>query len=175
MKYPAAMIRLLKCDPSGVRQLPANHLPWICICHLSLLGFIYGGTAAFISRDLLAGQGLLKLIFAGIPVAFLMHAGAALFIWVFLKALGGNAAFLTAYFTIGVAAISLCPLAPFLAILQTQTPSPLILTATVIAALYGLAVNAKMIQDVFNLSFARMVIALSAAIVYIGCFLYLWV
>ncbi len=175
MKYPAAMIQLLKCDPSGVRQLPVNHLPWICICHVSLLGLIYGGTAAFLSRDLLAGQGLLKLIFAGIPVAFLMHAGAALFIWVFLKALGGNAAFLNAYFTIGVAAISLCPLAPFLAILQTQAFSPLTLTGTAIAGLYGLAVNAKMIQDVFNLSFARMVIALSAAIVYIGCFLYLWV
>ncbi|MEE4363505.1 MAG: hypothetical protein V2J08_06205 [Desulfotignum sp.] len=175
MKYPAAMIQLLKCDPSGIRQLPVNHLPWICICHVSLLGLIYGSTAAFLSRDLLAGQGLLKLIFAGIPVAFLMHAGAALFIWVFLKALGGNAAFLNAYFTIGVAAISLCPLAPFLAILQTQAFSPLILTGTTIAGLYGLAVNAKMIQDVFNLSFARMVIALSVAIVYIGCFLYLWV
>jgi len=175
MNYPAALIRLLKLDPSGFRQLPENHLPWICIWHVSLLGLIYGSTAAWLSRDLLAGQGLVRLIFAGIPVAFLMHAGAALFIWVFLKALGGNAAFLTAYFTIGVAAISVCPLAPFLAIVQTQAVSPLILAAAAIAGLYGLAVTAKMIQAVVDLSTAKMVIALSAAIIYIGCFLYLWI
>lgn len=175
MNYPAAMSRLARLDFSGVRQLPLNHLPWICIFHVSILGLIYGGTAAWLSRDLLLGQGLLKLTLAGIPVAFLMHAGAALFIWVFLKALGGNAGFLTAYFIIGVSSISLWPLAPFLAMLQTQTSGPMILTVTAITGLYALAVNAKMIQDAFDLSFARMVIALAAAIIYMGCFLYLWI
>jgi hypothetical protein len=174
MNYPAAMIRLARLDVSGVRELPANHLPWICMFHVSILGLIYGGTAALLSRDLLWGQGLLKLTLAGIPVAFLMHAGAALFIWVFLKALGGNAGFLTAYFIIGIASISLWPLAPFLAMLQTQASEPAVVTAAVITGLYALAVNAKIIQDAFNLSFARMVIALSAAMIYIGCFLYLW-
>lgn len=174
MSYPAAMIRLFRLDPSGVRQLPGNHLPWICICHVSLLGLIYGSTAAWISRDLLAGQGLFKLSLAGIPVAFLMHAGAVLFIWVFLKALGGNAAFLTVYFTIGVAAISLWPLAPFLALLQVQSPGPVVLTAFILTGVYGLVVTAKTIQCAFDLSTIRMVIALSAAVIYIGCFIYLW-
>ena len=175
MNYSAAMTRLARLDPSGVRKLPLNYLPWICMFHVSVLGLIYGGTAAWLSRDMLSGQGLLKLTLAGIPVAFLMHAGAALFIWVFLKALGGNAAFLTAYFFIGVAAISLWPVAPFLAILQAQSsPGPAIIIVCGITGLYGLAVTAKMIQHAFELSLIRMGIALSAAVIYIGCFLYLW-
>jgi hypothetical protein len=176
MNYPAAMTRLARLDPTGVRQLPLNQLPWICMFHVSILGLIYGGTAAWLSREMLLGQGLLKLTLAGIPVAFLMHAGAALFIWVFLKALGGNASFLTAYFTLGVAAISLWPVAPFLAMLQAQSPpGPAIIIVCGITGLYGLAVTAKMIQHAFELSFVRMVIALSVAVLYIGCFLYLWI
>jgi hypothetical protein len=174
MNYPAAMLRLLKLDPSGVRQLPVTYLPWICMCHVSVLGVIYGSTAAWLSRDLLAGQGLLKIILAGIPVAFLMHAGAALFIWVFLKALGGNAAFLTAYFTIGVAAISLWPLAPFLAMLQSAAGF-FVAAGSVITVAYALCVHTRILQDAFDISLAKMILAMTAAIIYIGCFLYLWV
>lgn len=175
MNYPAAMTRLARLDPTGVRQLPLNHLPWICMFHVSILGLIYGGTAAWLSRELLSSQGLLKLTLAGIPVAFLMHAGAALFIWVFLKALGGNTAFLTAYFFIGVATISLWPVAPFLAMFQSQfSPGFAIVSLCVIMSVYGLAVTARMIQVAFELPLIRMGIALSAAVIYIGCFLYLW-
>ncbi len=99
MHYSATMMRLLSLDPSGIRQVSLNHLPWICLCHVSVLGLIYGGTAAWLSREMLPGQGLLKLTLAGIPAAFLMHAGATLFIWVFLKAMGGKATFLTTYFS----------------------------------------------------------------------------
>lgn len=175
MNYPSAMIRLVKLDPSGLKTLSLNLLPWICICHVSVLGLIYGGTAAWLSRDLLQDRGLLQLTLAGIPVAFLMHAGAALFLWVFLKALGGKATFLTAYFTMGVAAISLWIFAPFLAIIQVRSPTPAIVTAFVLTGLYGLAVTAKTIQHAFDLSTTRTVIALSAAVIYIGCFLYLWI
>ncbi len=174
MTYTAAMFRLLKLDPSGVRQLSATRLPWICICHVCLLGLIYGGTAAWVSRELLSGQGLFRLIVAGIPVAFLMHAGATLFIWVFLKALGGNAAFLTAYFTLGVAAISLWPLAPFLAMLQSGA-GPVAAAGSVITAAYSLAVHIRALQNAFGISLARMILVMTAAIIYIGCFLYLWV
>jgi hypothetical protein len=174
MTYPAAMIRLLRLDPSGVRQLSVNHLPWICMFHVSVLGLIYGGTAAWLTREMLSGQGLLKLTLAGIPVAFLMHAGAGLFIWVFLKALGGRATFLNAYLFMGVAAISLWFLAPFAAMLQVRTTGPVILTALILTGVYGLAVTAKTIQLAFDLSTIRTAVALSAAVIYIGCFLYLW-
>lgn len=140
-----------------------------------MLGLIYGGTAAWLSREMLPGQGLLKLTLAGIPAAFLMHAGATLFIWVFLKAMGGKATFLTTYFFIGVAAISLWPLSPFLAIFQIQAAGPVILTALILTGVYGLGVTAKTIQHAFGLSAIRTAAVLSAAVIYIGCFLYLWV
>lgn len=174
MTYPAAMRLLVKLDPSGIRQLPLNLLPWICIGHVSVLGLIYGGTAAWLSRDLFQGRSLLQLTLAGVPVAFLMHAGAALFLWVFLKALGGKATFLTAYFLMGVAAISLWIFAPFLAMIQVRSPGPLLLGAFVLTGVYGLSVTARTIQQAFSLSNTRMAIALSAAAIYIGCFLYLW-
>jgi hypothetical protein len=182
MNYVAATARLLRLDFSRVQQLPMAHIQYICIIHVAILGLIYGCTAALLAHGMLLDQAgdtaslnLGKIIIAGIPVAFLMHAGASLFIWVFLKAMGGNANFMTAYFFIGVAAISMWPLAPFLAILQTQTAGAAVSFAAVFPAVYALAVNAKMLQHVFALSFAKMVIALSTAIVYMGCFLYLWV
>lgn len=174
MTYPAAMRRLVRLDPTGVRQLPLNLLPWICIGHVSVLGLIYGGTAAWLSRDLLQGPNLLQLTLAGVPVAFLMHAGAALFLWVFLKALGGKATFLSAYFLMGVAAVSLWTFAPFLAMIQVDTSGPFILGAFVLTGVYGFAVTARTIQQAFDLSNTRMAIALCAAVIYIGCFLYLW-
>jgi hypothetical protein len=174
MTYPVAMRLLVKLDPSGVRQLPLTLLPWICIGHVSVLGLIYGGTAAWLSRDLLQGRRLFQLTLAGVPVAFLMHAGAALFLWVFLKALGGKASFLSAYFLMGVAAISLWIFAPFLAMIQVRPPSTILLGAFVLTGVYGLAATARTIQQAFALSNTRMTIALSAAVTYIGCFLYLW-
>ena len=175
MTYPAAMIRLLRLDPSGVRHISLNYLPWICMVHVSVLGLIYGGTAAWLTREMLSGQGLLKLTLAGIPAAFLMHAGAGLFIWVFLKALGGRTTFLNAYLFMGAAAISLWPLSPFVALVQVRTAGPVIQTALILAGVYGLAVTAKTIQVAFDLSLIRTAVALSAAVIYIGCFLYLWV
>jgi xanthosine utilization system XapX-like protein len=97
-----------------------------------------------------------------------------LFLWVFLKALGGKATFLTAYFLMGVAAISLWIFAPFLAMIQVRSPGPLLLGAFVLTGVYGLSVTARTIQQAFALSNTRMTIALSAAVIYIGCFLYLW-
>jgi small basic protein len=182
MSYVTSMVRLLRLDFSQVKQIPMTHIQYICIAHVAILGLIYGCTAAFLAHGMLFEQAVdttsfsfSKIIIAGIPVAFLMHAGTSLFIWVFLKAMGGNANFMTAYFFIGVAAISLWPLAPFIALLQTQAAGPAVPVAAVFPAVYALAVNAKMLQHVFALSFTKMVIALSAAIVYMGCFLYLWV
>ncbi len=182
MQYITAATRLLRLDPSGVKQLPLQHLPYICIVHVAVLGLIYGGTASLLSQVVLAGQGLepgsfdtAKIILAGIPVAFLMHAGAALFIWVFLKALGGHAGFVNAYIAMGIAAVSLWPLAPFLVVLQTAAAGPAVAAGAVITAIYALFVHIKVIQDAFELSFMKVIISLSAAIVYIGCFLYLWV
>ena len=182
MQYIAAVTQLLRCDPSGIKQLPLHLLPCICIFHVAVLGLIYGGTASLLSHGVLAGQAgdpgsinAVKIVIAGMPVAFLMHAGAALFIWVFVKALGGEAGFLHAYTAMGVAAVSLWPMAPFIAALQTSAADPFLVTTAVAAGGYALAVHTKILQDACGLTFVKMAIALSAAIIYIGCFLYLWV
>ncbi len=108
-----------------------KRLQLYCIINVLVLGVIYGCSAALFSRILLGDSGfsadsanMAKVIIAGIPVAFFMHAGAALFIWVFLKAMGGKADFMSAYFHIGAAGISLWPLAPFAALLQAGLSSP---------------------------------------------------
>lgn len=182
MTYLNTMIRLLRFDLAPVRQLDLKQLQGYCIINLLILGLIYGYSASFFSKIVLIEKGFdtgsfnaAKIIIAGIPVAFLMHAGAALFVWVFLRAIGGKANFIMCYFNIGVASISLWPLAPFIAAIQTNTQIPLMVGLALCFSLYGFAVNVLMIKATFQLSQLKMFIATSVTVTYIGCFLYLWV
>ena len=68
-----------------------EQLQLYCIVNVLVLGLIYGGSAALFTNIILSAKGMAagsadiaKVMIAGIPVAFFMHAGAALFIWVFL-------------------------------------------------------------------------------------------
>ena len=153
-----------------------KQLQLYCIVNVLVLGLIYGGSAALFSSIFMGenSANMAKIVIAGIPVAFFMHAGAALFIWVFLKAMGGRADFMTAYFHIGAAAISLWPLAPFVALLQIGAAAPLFLVLTGLLCIYAFAVNVKLIQSAFKLSALRMTLATSVTVMYISCFLYLW-
>ena len=183
MNYLINMGSLLTFSPFQLTaQNRIKRLQFYCIVNVLILGLIYGGSAALFSRSLLEGRGmgsdqfnLIKIIIAGIPVAFFVHAGAALFIWVFLKALGGKSDFITSYFHIGTATISLWPLAPFAAVLQLGNRSGLLLLFTAIFCLYAFAVNFLVIKQVFRLSSVRMALASCITLIYITCFLYLWV
>ncbi|MBA3008645.1 MAG: hypothetical protein KKF12_22185 [Proteobacteria bacterium] len=164
------------------REIDMKRLQVYAILNVLVLGVIYGCSAAMFSQGILLAKGFdatafnpLKIIVAGIPVAFFMHAGAALFIWVFLKAMGGKANFLTSYFHIGTAAISLWLVAPFAAALQTGAVSPVITLLTGIFSLYAFAVNVRVIKTAFQLSTLKMTIATLVTLMYISCFLYLWV
>jgi hypothetical protein len=164
------------------RKIDIKRLQYYAILNVLVLGLVYGCSAALFSRTLLLENGLdaaaynpLKIIVAGIPVAFFMHAGAALFIWVFLKAMGGRANFLTAYFNIGMAAISLWLVAPFVAALQIGGASGMIIVLAGLFSLYAFAVNVRVIQAAFQLSSLKMTLATSVTLMYISCFLYLWV
>ncbi len=184
MNYLNAMGNLLSFNHtfSLTTEKAVKQLQYYCIINVLVLGLIYGCSAALFSRILLNETGvyagsadMAKVIIAGIPVAFFMHAGAALFIWVFLKAMGGKADFMSAYFHIGAAAISLWPIAPFAALLQAgMSPPPLTLLAGILC-LYAFAVNVKIIQTAFALSAMRMTLATSVTVMYISCFLYLWI
>lgn len=176
------MARLVRFDIEPLKRLTVKQLQYCCILNLAVLGLIYGCSAAFFSRLVLSQKGFdadafnaVKIIVAGVPAAFLLHAGAALFIWVFLRAIGGKANFMMSYFHIGVAAISLWPLAPVVAALQTGSRQPLMAVLALILTGYAFALNVRVIKASFQLSCIRMAIATSVTIMYIGCFLYLWV
>ncbi len=183
MPYLSAMCRLLMFDTGPMHTLTIRQRQYVCVMNVALLGLFYGVSAAFLTHLFLLGQGgsapgtasLLKITVAGQPVAFLMHAGAALFVWVFLKAAGGKADFITAYFDMGVAAISLWPLAPVAAALQAGMTVPWLPVFGSFLALYGAAVNVAVLKNTFCLSSARMAVAASVTAIYIGCFLYLWI
>ncbi|MCK5163333.1 MAG: hypothetical protein KAQ72_06435 [Desulfobacula sp.] len=182
MNYFNSMIRLLCFDLAPIKNLSIKQLQYFCIINVAVLGLVYGFSASFFSKIVLIEKGFdassfnaLKIIVAGIPTAFLMHAGATLFIWVFLSAIGGKANFIMAYFNIGAASISLWPLAPFIAAIQTGSRIPLMIGLTVCFSLYAFFVNVLVIKASFQLSQAKMFIATSVTIMYIGCFLYLWV
>ncbi|WP_299978447.1 hypothetical protein [Desulfobacula sp.] len=182
MNYFNPMIRLLQFDIAPIKKLDIKQLQYSCIINVAMLGLIYGFSAFFFSEIILVEKGFdassfnaLKIIVAGIPVVFLMHASAALFVWVFLKAIGGKANFILSYFNMGAASISLWPLAPFVAALQTGSQMPLMIGLAICFSLYGFAVNVLLIKETFQLSRVKMFIATSVTIIYIGCFLYLWV
>jgi hypothetical protein len=183
MSYLKSMKYMLTFNPIALqKRIDIKRLQSYAIFNVLVLGVIYGSFAALFSRKLLLENGLdtsaynpLKIIVAGIPVAFFMHAGAALFIWVFLKAMGGKANFLMAYFNIGMAAISLWFVAPFAAALQIGTPSARVILSAGIFSLYAFAVNVRVIQAAFQLSTLKMTLATSVTLMYISCFLYLWV
>ena len=181
MNYLSAMGRVLSFNPFPSKEdFQLKHLELYCIINVLILGLIYGVSAALFSkmsmldREMITGPIMAKIILAGIPAAFFMHAGLALFIWVFLKAMGGKSDFITAYFHIGVAAISLWPLAPFVAVLQIGCHSGLMVLFTGVCCCYALAVNALVIKQAFLISTLRMVLATSITSIYIFCFLYLW-
>ncbi len=183
MNYLTSMGNILAFNAIGLQKgIDIKRLQYYAILNVLILGLIYGCSAALFSRVILMDNGFdataynpLKIIIAGIPVAFFMHAGAALFIWVFLRAIGGKANFLTSYFYIGVAAISLWLVAPFVAFFQIGATSIVITILTAIFALYAFAVNVKVIKATFQLSTLKMTIATSVTLMYISCFLYLWV
>lgn len=182
MTYFNAMIQLLQFNITPMKQLDMKQLQYFCIINMIILGLIYGFSAFFFSKLVLVEKGFdassfnaLKIIIAGIPIAFLIHASAALFVWVFLKAIGGKADFILSYFNIGAASISLWALAPFIAALQISNRTPLMMGLTICFSLYGFAVNVVLIKATFQLSRVKMFIATSVSIIYIGSFLYLWV
>ncbi|MDD9302199.1 MAG: hypothetical protein HUK40_07575 [Desulfobacter sp.] len=182
MNYLTSMGNLLSFTPfSGETPKEIKALQYYCIINVLILGLVYGCSAALFAKMTLVDKGFdatsvntAKIIIAGIPVAFFMHAGAALFIWVFLKAMRGKANFMISYFYIGAAAIALWPLAPFVAVLQIGAFSVLLIVLTFLLALYAFAVNVQVIKKAFQLSALRMAIATSVTVMYISCFLYLW-
>ncbi len=182
--YPRFMLRLLALDSATVRELfkKGLTLPY-CSVNVLIFGLIYGLSAIYFSQPLLgrggslaAGNGFnpLMIIMVGASVAFLMHAGAALFLWVFCRGIGGSPLFGPVYLGMGVAAIASWPVAPGLAAMQADCLGSSLALFTLAASLYSAAIVYVTIREVSGLSHLKMSIASIVTLIYIGCFMYLW-
>ncbi|MCK5098542.1 MAG: hypothetical protein KAR45_10600 [Desulfobacteraceae bacterium] len=182
MNYFSIMIQVLGLKTSHIKQgTSLKQLQYHCMINVLISGLIYGMSALYFSGIILAQKGLAggdlnsaKIVLAGISVAFLMHAGASLSIWVFFRGIGAGLNFLDLYMNIGKASISFWPLAPCIAAMQAGFNHYSLFIAIFIFFLYALIVNLRLIQAVSNLSNLKMIIASAVTLMYISCFLYLW-
>ena len=183
MIYFYHMPRVLRLDASVYRDIYSrNAALWYCVINVLGLGLIYGLVSVYFSShvlDQMAQQGAvsvsrLVILLVGLSVAFLMHGGAALFIWVFCKALGGCRQFMPPYLNLGISAIALWPVAPALSALQSGYRDPALLIYLAVVLPYAAAVMYVAIREVSQLSTVKMIAAAVLTVVYIGCFLYLW-
>jgi hypothetical protein len=151
-----------------------------CVVNVSLLGLVYGSSALYLSGAVVGNGGgptqfnPPMILMAGMSVAFLMHGGAALFCWVFCRGIGGNPFFMPIYLNLGIAAMALLPLAPALAALQAGVRGGPLLVYTGVATLYAAGVLYTAMRQAAGLAHWKMALAAAAALIYIGCFLYLW-
>ncbi len=182
MTYFETMLSLLKgrCIPDPLSNL--TRLQYYCIINVLIFGLIYGSSAIYLSSVHLITepQGItlgikVKILMAGASIAFLLHAGASLFFWVFFKAVGGALPFNILYFQIGQASISMWPLAPFLAAFQAGLRHPVLSVITLFLSGYALMIYFKQVSAISKLTRLKLGIAFAVAFIYISCFLYLWV
>lgn len=182
MTYVGHMGRVLTLDGGVYRALAATPLPLrYAMLNVALLGLFYGAASVHFATRLLAGQGdaaadfnPVMLLLVGMSLAFVMHGGLALFVWVFCRGIGGNPQFMPIYLFIGVAAIALWPLVPAVSAMQTGAAGPALTTYAVLAAAYGAAILFAAVKAASGLSAIKMTLAAAATVAYVGCFLYLW-
>lgn len=184
MNYPSAMQAVLRLDESVYPAIMAeNRTVWYCVVNISVFGILHALFSLYFSNSMMAGSPSVEslslasratIILVGVAVAFFMHAGAAMFLWVFSRGIGGNTAFFPVYFNLGISFIGLWPLAPVLAALQSGINGTALLFLLFIASLYALAVILFGTKSASGLSMTRMSAAMTITIIFVACFLYLW-
>jgi hypothetical protein len=146
------------------------------VANVLSLGLIYGLSVLVFGRRLLdpgATFNPLLIMMVGISVAFLAHGGAALYIWMFCRGIGGTAAFFPFYLHVGVAAIGFWFAAPAVALAQTGARGPALGLYLAAGFFYALAVLYSAVRSA-ALSNRRMAIAAVLTLIFVGCLLYLW-
>jgi hypothetical protein len=185
MEYLHYMIRILRFDEVVYREVITRDklsLLYTAI-NVGVFGLCYGLSATYFARFLLAAQGeevlpahlRVTLILMGVSVAFLIHGGMALFAWVFCRGFGGSTLFLPIYLALGLAWIALWPLAPALAALQAQWTGGMFYVFLALALLLALNVIFRALKSASGLNFGRMLLVMVVILLYISCFMYLWV
>lgn len=179
-------LRILSFDESVYRQIVTKdkRALWYTAFNVAVFGFLYALGALYFSRYLPTESGepiilttriKVMVIMMGVSVAFLIHGGAALFAWVFCRGFGGSPLFLPIYLAMGVAWVSLWPMAPLLAMYQTKTGGGFLIFWLAAALSFGLMVFFRALKSASGLSNVKMVIVMTVVIIYIISFMYLWV
>ncbi|MDD2605726.1 MAG: hypothetical protein PHF66_13045 [Desulfobacteraceae bacterium] len=141
------------------------------------LGLVYGFSVLMFGRRLLepgATFNPLLIMMVGVSVAFLIHGGAALYIWMFCRGMGGTTAFFPFYLHIGVATIGFWLAAPAVALAQTGARGVPLGIYLITSLFYALAVLFPAVRQAADLSNRRMAIAAALTLIFVGCLLYLW-
>lgn len=185
MSYPADMRAVLQFDEPVYSSIMARGKSVrYCVINVLIFGLLHAAFSLHFSAAFLQESGVLqpipvasKLFFLaiGVAVSFFMHAGAALFLWVFSRGIGGRIEFLPVYFNLGVSFIGLWPLAPALASVQAHHTNPALYIFLGLAAAYGLAVIFFGTKSASGLSMIKMSGAMALTILFVACFLYLWI
>lgn len=182
MNYFRHMMRIIRLDGTVFKALAPTRLPMrYTMLNVSVLGLVYGMASIQFARTMLARQpdaavsfNPLMILMVSVSITFLMHGGLSLFAWVFCRGIGGNPQFMPAYLNIGTAAIAFWPLAPVVSALQSGASGPGLIACLVIAAVYAASVVFVAVKAASGLTPVKMSLAAVAIVVYVGCFLYLW-
>jgi hypothetical protein len=179
MTYFTDMMAVLRLDASvWTRIAPSRKVLYYTMANVLSLGLIYGLSVLVFGRRLLepgATFNPLLIMMVGVSVAFLVHGGAALYIWMFCRGIGGTAAFFPFYFHVGVAAIGFWFAAPAVALVQSGVRNGPVWLYLAISLVYGFAVLYPAVRQASRLSHVRLAGAFALTFVFVGCFLYLWV
>ncbi|HZK18785.1 MAG TPA: hypothetical protein VFD15_05675 [Clostridia bacterium] len=184
LTYFNAAVRVLKLDetiyPELVEKKRTTRYSFI---NVIILGIVYGLSAIFFNQEffdvfsqgasLMISQGI--VLFIGIVVAFFLHLGAGLLIWVFLRGVGAKINFFIVYLNVGVSVVPLWLAMPGLAAIQAGIVTPIALLYAAFTGVYALLSIFTAAKSSSGLSFLRVSLAMTITIIFITCFLYLWV
>jgi len=151
-----------------------------CMINVGVLGLIYTlSSLSLINRIITTTQSPnfnpAMIIFSGLSFTFLIHAGVALFIWVFSRGIGGNRNLIAPYLHLGIASIAMWPVAPALSAFIAGINNTMLTIFIIISSLYASAVFFISAREASGLSNLKMGIAGLFTIIYVGCFMYLWI
>ena len=185
MSYPAAMQDVLRCQELVYETLFREQKSVrYCFANVLLFGLLHAVFVLMFARHVWSVSGVsvsptlqtqIAIICSGVMIAFFMHAGAALFFWVFTRGLGGRPNFLPLYLNLGVGFIALWPLPPVLSAYQAGIGGPVLLVVLAALSLYAAVVVFFGLKIASGLSASRMVTVMVLTAVFVACFLYLWV
>lgn len=179
MTYFTAIKAIVQLEEAVYPELAiSGKIARYAVINVMALGAIHALFSLYFSNMLLspgvAFAGKVLFIAAGIGVAFLVHAGAALFLWVFTRGAGGRVEFLPMYMNIGLALVALWPVAPFLSAVQSGIGGTGVYILLGASSFFGLMVLFTAAKSASQLSARRLAAAMAVCIVVIASMLYMW-